>query len=305
MRNLRIAAVLTGVLWFPACSSPPAEMPDGAAISPSPGQAEPTPTQIACPSGECLPAGDPPGWRLLFADDFLEPVAPGQWSDCRMETMACFGLPDPYRSRWWAFLAGWNDNASGVYSPSRVLTIADGVLDFHLHTEGGVHLAAAPVPLIHGRSGRLGQLYGRYAVRFRADPLHGYKIAWLLWPDSEQWPRDGEIDFPEGNLDSVIEAYLHHQDGKAANDQSGFSSGIPVAGAWHTAVIEWTPEAVRFLLDGKAVGASAERIPDTPMHWVFEATTTLDGYEPADETDGYVQIDWVAVWEVHRPGGPG
>lgn len=87
-----------------------------------------------------------------------------------MEAMVCFGLPDPYRGRWWAFLGGWSDNASGLYSPSRVLTVAGGVLGFHLHTEGGVHLAAAPVPLIHGRSGTLGQLYGRWPTCGRRKP---------------------------------------------------------------------------------------------------------------------------------------
>jgi hypothetical protein len=34
-------------------------------------------------------------------------------------------------------------------------------------------------------------------VRFKTDSMHGYKGAWLLWPASEVWPRDGEIDFPE------------------------------------------------------------------------------------------------------------
>jgi len=42
-----------------------------------------------------------------------------------------------------------------------------------------------------------GLLYGRYAIHFKADPVPGYKTSWLLWPDSEKWPQDGEIDFPE------------------------------------------------------------------------------------------------------------
>jgi hypothetical protein len=258
--------------------------------------ATPSPTN-ACPSGECLPLGDLPGWRQIFTDDFIEPVALGQWSGCSMEPMVCSGLPDAYRDRWWAFLEGWSDQASGSYSPARVFSIAGGVLDIHVHTESGAHLAAAPVPLIHARNGAFGQLYGRYAVRFTSDALHGYKVAWLLWPDSETWPRDGEIDFPEGNLDMVIEAYLHRRNATAGSDTAGFSSGVPVSGGWHTAVIEWKKDSAVFILDGNVIGATMDRIPDTPMHWVLEVTTTLDGYEPADETEGHVRIDWVAVWE--------
>lgn len=248
-----------------------------------------------------MPLGELPGWRQIFTDDFMEPVAPGEWSDCSFESFLCLGLPEPYRDRWWAFLGGWSDHGTGLYSPSRVLSVADGVLDFHIHTKGGVHLVAAPVPLIHGRAGSLGQLYGRYAVRFRSDSLHGYKVAWLLWPDSETWPRDGEIDFPEGSLDAEIEAYLHRQDGRAANDQAGFHSGVRMAGEWHTAVIEWTSAAVKFILDGIVIGAPMDRIPKTPMHWVLETTTALDGTVPDDGTEGHVQIDWVAVWELIAP----
>jgi hypothetical protein len=264
-------------------------------LSPLP-SAAPSP-ENTYPSGECMPLGDIPGWRQIFADDFKEPVALGGWSDCSVERLTCGSLPATYRDRWWAFLEGWSDQASGLYSPSKTLSIADGVMDVYVHTVGGVHLTAAPIPLIHGRAGPLGQLYGRYAIRFRSDSLHGYKVAWLLWPDSETWPRDGEIDFPEGNLDMVIEAYMHRRDATAGNDAVGFSSGVRLSGAWHTAVIEWKKDSVVFILDGQVIGATMDRIPDMPMHWVLEVTTTLDGYEPVDETEGHVDIDWVAVWE--------
>ena len=264
------------------------------------GSPQPSPQRAAssgnCASGECLPIGDLPGWRQVFVDDFAGTVALGEWSGCAMAGFVCSGLPEPYRSRWWAFLEAWTDNSNGWYRPSKVLSVADGVLDTYIHTEDGVHAVAAPVPLIHGSDGSLGQLYGRYAVRFRVDPLHGYKVAWLLWPDSEKWPRDGEIDFPEGNLDEEIEGYVHRREGTAANDADGFYSGVNMSGGWHTAIIEWRQDQVRFILDGKVIGASTNRIPNTPMHWVLETTTTLDNFEPADDVAGHVQIDWVAVW---------
>ncbi|MBN2177560.1 MAG: glycoside hydrolase family 16 protein [Demequinaceae bacterium] len=250
-----------------------------------------------CVSGECAPVGDLPGWRQVFVDEFDGTVAPGQWSGCTfVEPLTCSGLPEPYRDRWWAFLEGWSDNANGVYSPSRVLSVSGGVLDVSIRTEDGVHLVAAPVPLINGIDGPLGQLYGRYEIRFCADSLPGYKIAWLLWPDSEAWPRDGEIDFPEGNLDGDIEGYVHRQDGAAPNDQDGFFTGVPVSGEWHTAIIEWSPDLVVFILDGDEIGTTTNRIPTTPMHWVLEVTTSLDGHEPDDVTEGHVLIDWVAVY---------
>lgn len=255
-----------------------------------------SPTPDACISGECAPVGDLPGWKQIFVDEFVETAEIGQWSGCSLKPLTCSGLPEPYRTTWWAFLEGWPDNGSGIYDPAKTLSIGRGILDISMHTEDGVHLASAPVPLIHGPDGSLGQLYGRYAIRFRADSLPGYKIAWLLWPDSETWPRDGEIDFPEANLDAQIEGYVHQQDGAASNDQDAFFSGVPVSGAWHTAITEWKPDMVRFILDGRETGTSTTRIPNTPMHWVLEATTNLDGYEPTGDVTGHILIDWVAVY---------
>jgi beta-glucanase (GH16 family) len=151
------------------------------------------------------------------------------------------------------------------------------------------------VPRLTGATGPGGGLtYGRYAVRFRADPLPRYKTAWLLWPDSERW-SDGEIDFPEGNLDGRINAFMHHRGNPTAQEAYSTTATYPT---WHTAVIEWTPQSVRFLLDGQVVGNDTvtQFIPNTPMHWVLQTETDTDpGRPPADSTAGNVQIDWVTV----------
>jgi hypothetical protein len=308
MRLQNILGIIIGLLFLEACHSippgSPIPLPEKSTLTAThrlEDTSPPTKTRSSLPDAsasiENIPEGDLPGWRQIFSDDFADPVALGEWSDCTLEPMICGGLPITYRDRWWAFLEGWTDNGSGLNSPSRTLSVANGILDIYLHTEGGAHPVAAPVPLIHGRAGSLGQLYGRYAIRFQIDSLHGYKIAWLLWPDSETWPRDGEIDFPEGNLDANIEGYLHRQEGTAPNDADGFYSEDRMSGAWHTAVIEWKKDSVVFILDGKVIGATTDRIPNTPMHWVLEAYTALDGTVPANDPAGHVRIDWVAVYE--------
>lgn len=306
MRSLSACFVLWLGILPAACVASASPAPSPAPTVTALPAASPTPTKAStatwlpvgkCAGADCLPVGDLPGWRQIFADDFEGSVPLGAWSGCSAKTLVCSGLPDPYRGRWWAYEEGWQDTShNGVYSSARVLSIQDGVLDVYVHTEGGTHLVAAPLPLLHGSSGPLGQRYGRYAIRFRTAPLHGYKMAWLLWPDSETWPRDGEIDFPETNLDGTISAFLHRQGATAGNDQDAFFPGVPAAGGWHIAVTEWTADAVRFFLDGKLIGTSASRIPDTPMHWVIQTETNLDGYPPADGVEGHVQVDWVAAY---------
>ncbi len=242
------------------------------------------PPSSVAPSGEPMPVGDLPGWRQIFADDFTKDVPLGSF-------------PSAVSDRWGAYQDGWPDTTHhGTYMPSKVLSVSGGLLNFHIHTEGGVHMVSAPYPRINGaNSPGFGQLYGRYAVRFRADPLHLYKTAWLLWPDSETWPRDGEIDFPEGDLDGTISAFMHRQGATSGGDQDYYVTNATYP-TWHTAVIEWRASSLTFILDGRVIGTSTDRIPNTPMHWVLQTETALTAASPADSTAGNVQVDWVAVY---------
>jgi hypothetical protein len=240
--------------------------------------------QSTSPSGEPMPTGDLPGWRLVFADDFTTDVPLGKF-------------PSAVSSKWSAYQDGWNDTSkNGTYYPSKVVSIHGGLMNLNLHTENGIHMVSAPVPKVPGATGSGGgQLYGRYVIRFRADPVAHYKTAWLLWPDSETWPRDGEIDFPEGDLDGTISGFMHRQNGTSGGDQDAYDTLVTYT-SWHTATIEWTAAACKFILDGTTIGNSTSRIPSTPMHWVIQTETALSGGAPADGDVGNVQIDWVAVY---------
>jgi beta-glucanase (GH16 family) len=132
-------------------------------------------------------------------------------------------------------------------------------------------------------------------VRFKADRLHGYKTAWLLWPDSEVWPRDGEIDFPEGELSSSVHAFMHHKGAKLGSEQDAYSTGTTYE-KWHTAIIEWSLSTVSYYLDGELIGRSTEHIPNTPMHWVLQTETSTTGVVPSNSTEGHVLVAWVAVY---------
>jgi beta-glucanase (GH16 family) len=245
---------------------------------------------VADPSGEPAPLGNRAGWTQVFFDDFSVPAGFGQF-------------PSLFSDKWWAYPTGWKDTSGyGVYDPARVLSVHDGVLDYHVRTEGGRHLVGAPVPRLPGTERGItstpsGQTYGRYSVRYRSDSLRGYKVAWLLWPDSKQFPRDGEIDFPEGDLDGTqISGYVHRQGAEKSWDQAPFHAWAS-PNEWHTATTEWLPGRVTFYLDGQVVGQTRTRVPNTPMHWVLQTETNTEGRPVSASANGHVQVDWVAVWK--------
>jgi glycosyl hydrolase family 16 len=225
-------------------------------------------------------AGDIPGWHQAFSEDFSTDAPVG-------------GFPGTvYGSKWVSYSDGLRDTSgNGTYYPSKVLSVRNGVLNAFLHTENGIHMVAAPIPRLPGRVQH--QRYGRYSVRFKADRVPGYKLAWLLWPDSNNWPADGEIDFPEGNLNGTIGAFVHYANPRGGQDE--FTTTVPEAGAWHIATTEWAPGTVRFILDDQIIGTATTQVPSNPMHWVLQTETQLSGGPPIDSAAGNVQVDWVVI----------
>lgn len=268
------------------------------------------------PSGEAMPVGDLPGWQQIFTDDFPTPVSLGNFPS------NSWSNTDPRRStypgtKWSAYPYPWRDTKGqnqsdptigGWYNPEKTVSINNGMMDIWMHSEsldGAMkRLVAAPMPRINGPGSEDfgGQLYGRYAVRFRVDTSRttnnftGYKIAWLLWPKTNNWPTDGEIDFPEGDLRSNICGFMHWQGGTSGSSQYGTCTNATFP-TWHTAVIEWGPTANRFILDGNVIQSSTDKIPNTMMRYVLQSETELGSTVPSADTQGHIQIDWFAAWK--------
>ena len=248
-----------------------------------------------------MPIGNLPGWNQVFYDDFQgESVSTGQFSGCSSDPYTCSDLPSSTISKWADYPDGWADTEGNCdYEPSQTLSISGGVLNMYIHTSSdGTCMTAAPIAkLPNPVDSSNGQLYGMYSVRMRSDPVPGYLVAFLLWPDDGNWPQDGEIDFPNGDLDSSMDAFMHHEGGTSGSDQDYYLTNTTLAD-WHTYTIEWTPNYVKFLIDGQVIGDSTDtsEIPDTPMHWVMQTESDLDSTKPSSSAQGNLQIAWAAVW---------
>lgn len=260
------ACVKVGGVWFNVGSSKTFTVSGTTPTSPGTGS--------ATASGVAMPVGNLPGWKQVFADDFATDVARGSF-------------PGPYASKWTAYDGFTDSSGAGRYSMSAI-SASGGAMDLYLHTENGQAISAAPAPIIGSKW--KGQTYGRYTVRFKSDPIPGYKAAWLLWPDSGNW-NQGEINFPEGGLSSTIFAF-NHCVGNPASNCYYFDTKTAYTG-WHTATVEWSPGKLTFNLDGKT-GTTTSSIPTSPLHWILQTET--DGGKPAASAAGHIQIDWVAAY---------
>jgi hypothetical protein len=247
----------------------------------------------ACPASAAgeAPRGDLPSWTQVFWDDFDKAAPVGSWANaCDPGRVVYTGAQG---QRWLTYPECFRDTVDRrPYRPDEVLSVADGMLTFDLHTVDGQPAGANPSPLL--ANGDQYQQYGRYSARMRVDTpeLNEYYIAWLLWPQSENWPLDGELDFPEGPLSDTVGGFQHFA---GAGSCDGCKQPSIDIGArytdWHTYTIEWSPDRVRFLLDDTVVLDSTAWVPQTPMRWQLQTETRGTG-----TSSGRLLVDWVAIW---------
>ncbi|GAA1843181.1 hypothetical protein GCM10009836_23200 [Pseudonocardia ailaonensis] len=172
-------------------------------------------------------------------------------------------------------------------------------------TQAGGLLTITARPDDGGTSGGLGmtkgQLYGRWEFRARTDKGSGFGSAILLWPDSDKWPDDGELDIMEVPTADRTEAHTIIHYGGAANKTFGTATPGDFS-QWHTFAFEWLPDRMTSYIDGKKVFETTDKdlIPTVPMH----ATIQLDqgpsaGWLPApgDSTpaETTLQVDYMRV----------
>ena len=191
------------------------------------------------------------------------------------------------------------DSPSSTPSRSASSTsVSDGFLNL-----AGVWDAKTKNHTSGGTSWNLGRgTYGRWEIRMRADAGAGFSPTVLLWPDSEVWPRDGEIDIFEGG---------------PWPDRMGGMSGVhnaqPLwtqrhvhykadATDWHTYGVDWTPEKLSFYIDGKVVHTedNPRYIPSSSSMHIALQNDTVCGWAPCPDGDTQpitnMQVDYVAMF---------
>ena len=179
----------------------------------------------------------------------------------------------------WRLYDGPGHAGNGRRTPTAV-SVADGVMtitgDAHGNSEG---MAWPP-----------GQTYGRWEACVRSSPAApGYHSVLLLWPDADDWPSGGEIDFMEitDPRRQAVGASVHY--GTTDHQESG---AVDVdATAWHSWAVEWTSGTITFYLDASPWWqvANSAIIP----HRAMQLCIQLDDLGGDISEGGELMVDWV------------
>lgn len=255
----------TGDRDAPATDDPRAEDPSGAASSGSTTGSGGAPGgSTRGGNGACATtAADAFGWGTPNrSDDFESDASTGAW-----------GIYD-----------GQGHDGNGTRSPAAI-SVLDGLLT----------ITGDPSGQSGGMAWNPGQMYGRWEGCVRSpvgsNDLHSLL---LLWPDAENWPVGGEVDFMEISDPSrqTVEGFLHYG---ADNSQEVASVDVD-ATEWHAFAVEWTADRIAYYVDAEQWFKTTEEghLPPGPMH----LTIQLDNFgNPDQETS--MHVDWVRQYSLN------
>jgi hypothetical protein len=235
------------------------------------------------PSGGGSTGGGP------AAPETSSPPKPSAGEDTSAGKMLGWGTPsvtEEFESaddlKEWDVYDGVGHDKEGIRSPDQV-SVKDGILTIEGDSEGKTG----------GMALNSSQKYGRWEGRVKTPPSDDtYHAVMLLWPDSEKWPEDGEVDFME-MLDpdrQETNAYIHYsEDNKQEHGEVKAD-----ATQWHNWAVEWTPEHIITYLDGREWFRVTDPkvLPPGKMHLCIQ----LDWFPDDDHKDvkaSSMDVDWV------------
>jgi glycosyl hydrolase family 16 len=142
-----------------------------------------------------------------------------------------------------------------------------------------------------------GQMYGRWEGRVRAPASdETYHALLLLWPDAENWPAGGEVDFMEMTDPQRQDTnmFVHYsEDGK--QDQKDHGEVRADGTQWHNWAVEWTPEHIIAYLDGREWFRTVDpkTQPPGPMHLAIQLDWFPSQGDENDVKPSSMDVDWV------------
>ena len=220
--------------------------------------------------------------------------------------------PDPAKWVYDLGASGWGNRELENYTDSRANSYLDG--EGHLVIQA---LQQAPGKFTSARlktQGKFSFAYGLVEARIRIPYGQGiWPAFWMLGDDKTgDWPVCGEIDIMEniGREPGTVHATVH---GPGYSDGHGISKALALAAGrfaddYHVYAVDWSPERVEFLVDGKSYQTVTPASLPAGTKWVFDhpfyllLNVAVGGEWPGnpDKTSVFPQqmlVDYVRVYE--------
>ena len=172
-----------------------------------------------------------------------------------------------------------------------------------MNASGGIlTITGDPNGTTGGMAWKLGRAkYGRWEARVKApaaDP--SYHAVMLLWPDAENWPTGGEVDFMEISdpARQKTDFFLHYgQDNRQLRGEK-----VIDATQWHNWAVEWSPTKITAYVDGTEWFSTTQvdAFPPGSMHLTLQLDWFPKGSAAA--TPSQMLVDWIRYYPIEGTG---
>ena len=149
-----------------------------------------------------------------------------------------------------------------------------------------------------GISAKFGlQQYGRWEVRAAGSGDDEYHLVSILWPDSGNWPCDGEVDYAETTGDWNRISFFHHYG--CSNSKTSIAKALDV-NEFHNYAVDWSPQGIVGYVDG--VKWFEDNDPAHQPPGSMHQTLQLDWFpDSTPNGPGEMRVDWVRVYAQGTP----
>ncbi len=262
----------------------------------------------ANPPATPAPSQAPSGWMLVWSDEFNAPDG---------------SAPD---SSKWTFQTGGNGfgNQELEYYTSRLQNaqIKNGNLVITALKENytgpdGVSRSYTSARL--NTSKKFQQAYGRFEARIKIPYGQGmWPAFWMLGNDisTNRWPACGEIDIIEniGREPSIVHGTIHgpgYSGAHGIGSPFSFPDGRRFADDYHLYAVEWSPNQIKFYVDGNLYATRTPADLPAGTKWVYDhpffiiLNLAVGGGWPGapDATTVFPQQMLVDYVRVYKPAG--
>ena len=207
-------------------------------------------------------------WTLVFQDDF---------SGSSVDTAN------------WSMYNSIGNGGYGLRRPS-AFSVSNGLLVITAQMINGNLVSG-------GMAYKKNYTYGKYVFRVRTEPDTSEATSGVIltWPQSENWPIDGENDMYETGTNATRDpfyTYIHY--GTTASTQYQFVHNAD-ATQWHTIAMEWEADAIRMYRDSNLVWTLTDvnAIPHVPHHLCIQ----LDAFKNSMTGTVKMYVDWVKIYQ--------
>jgi beta-glucanase (GH16 family) len=222
------------------------------------------------PSGSTPPPATPPGWTLVWSDEFNGPAGTSF---------------DP--TKWVAETggSGWGNQEREFYTtrPGNIALDGNGSLVITALAEPSTTTFSCwygPCRYTSARlktKGLFAQAYGRFEARIRIPRGQGlWPAFWMLGDniDAVGWPASGEIDVMEniGREPTIVHGTMHGPGYSGAGGIGGPYSLTRGAFAddFHLYAVEWTQGSIKWLVDENLYFQTTLATIPAGSKWVFD-----------------------------------